>query len=282
MSRRLQILSANFTNAPFSVACCACSICRRLRSAKAPAVQHANPQAAALSSLLHVDMDAATSLYALVASLALELAGMAAMMRAEAPTGAKPAAPTLPATPAEEAAPQIEPGIAPKPAAKALRAKRPLMIAGTVMSEPPSRPLGDIRRFLLACLPRNPGEEVSLGAVYARYQRWCDETEASPLSASEFAEEFKAISMRYSLPRCEASGLKGEDTTMARNVKGPDATDQVLALVKRTMDGLIMIGPASVNSEGVFHHSARQLTTLKAARAHLDEAIAIMERKWPS
>jgi hypothetical protein len=69
---------------------------------------------------------------------------------------------------------------------------------------------------------------------------------------------------------------------MARNVKGPDATDQVLALVKRTMDGLIMIGPASVNSEGVFHHPARQLATLKAARAHLDEAIAIMGRKWPS
>ena len=69
---------------------------------------------------------------------------------------------------------------------------------------------------------------------------------------------------------------------MALNVSGPNATDQVLALVKRTMDGLLMIGPASVNAAGVFQHPARQLATLKAARAHLDEAIAIMQRKWPS
>lgn len=69
---------------------------------------------------------------------------------------------------------------------------------------------------------------------------------------------------------------------MARGVKGSDVTDQVLALVKRTMAGLIPIGPASVNSAGVFHHPARQLAILKAARTHLDEAIAIMEKKWPS
>jgi len=37
---------------------------------------------------------------------------------------------------------------------------------------------------------------------------------------------------------------------MARNVKRSDVTDQVLALVKRTMDGLILIGPASVNADG--------------------------------
>jgi len=69
---------------------------------------------------------------------------------------------------------------------------------------------------------------------------------------------------------------------MARNVKRSDLTDQVLALVKRTMDGLILIGPASVNADGVFHHPARQIATLKAARAHLDGAIAIIERTWPS
>jgi hypothetical protein len=39
----------------------------------------------ALSSLLHIPMDDAVSLYAFAASLALELAGMAAMMGAEAP-----------------------------------------------------------------------------------------------------------------------------------------------------------------------------------------------------
>ena len=69
---------------------------------------------------------------------------------------------------------------------------------------------------------------------------------------------------------------------MSLNPSGPNATDQVLALIKRTMDGLILIGPASVNAAGVFHHPARQLATLKAPRAHLNEAIAIIERKWPS
>ena len=31
-------------------------------------------------------------------------------------------------------------------------------------------PVGDIKRFLLACVPRARGERVTLGAVYARYR----------------------------------------------------------------------------------------------------------------
>jgi hypothetical protein len=38
-------------------------------------------------------------------------------------------------------------------------------------------------------LLRHPGEEVSLRAAYARCQRWCDESEATPYSASKFAAE---------------------------------------------------------------------------------------------
>ena len=150
--------------------------------AKAPAVQHANPQAAAISTLLHVDVDAATSLYAFIASLALELAGMAAMMRADAPmesTRRKPGASQV------EAPAEIAREMCPKPdtsAPRKLAPKRPLMIAGTVLPPASARPVGDVKRFLLACLPRAIGEEVSLGAVYARYQRWCDDTGAMPLS----------------------------------------------------------------------------------------------------
>jgi hypothetical protein len=31
-------------------------------------------------------------------------------------------------------------------------------------------PVGDVRRFLLTCLPRARGEQVTLGAVYTRYR----------------------------------------------------------------------------------------------------------------
>ena len=60
------------------------------------------------------------------------------------------------------------------------------------------------------------------------------------------------------------------------------ATEQVLALVKRARQPLAQIGDASVNANGVFHHPATQLAVLKAARDHIDKAIAIIERRWPS
>jgi hypothetical protein len=47
-------------------------------------VQNSNPGAAALSRLLRIEVDDAVSLSALLGALALELAGMAAMMRADA------------------------------------------------------------------------------------------------------------------------------------------------------------------------------------------------------
>jgi hypothetical protein len=38
-------------------------------------------------------------------------------------------------------------------------AKRAEMIAGTRLIEPPAGRVGDVKRFLLACLPRAQGEE---------------------------------------------------------------------------------------------------------------------------
>ena len=60
------------------------------------------------------------------------------------------------------------------------------------------------------------------------------------------------------------------------------ATEQVLLLVRRTRESLATIGEASVNANGVFHHPATQLATLKAARDHINKAIATIERRWPS
>jgi hypothetical protein len=56
----------------------------------------------------------------------------------------------------------------------------------------------------------------------------------------------------------------------------------VIALVKRTRESLASIGDASVNANGVFHHPATQLVVLKAARDHINKAIALIERRWPA
>ena len=57
------------------------------------------------------------------------------------------------------------------------------------------------------------------------------------------------------------------------------ATEQVLALVKRTQESLANIGAGNVNTNGVFHHPATQLASLKVARDQINKAIAIIERK---
>jgi hypothetical protein len=60
-------------------------------------------------------------------------------------------------------------------------------------------PVGDVRRFLLACLPRAKGQRVSLSAVFARYRQWCAEQRVRELDATAFTEAFEAISQRVAL-----------------------------------------------------------------------------------
>lgn len=61
---------------------------------------------------------------------------------------------------------------------------------------------------------------------------------------------------------------------------GWQATEQVLALVKRASGSLTRLNASCVNAGGVFHHPPTQLAALKAARDHIDRAIAMMEGKW--
>ena len=61
---------------------------------------------------------------------------------------------------------------------------------------------------------------------------------------------------------------------------GWQATEQVLALVKRTRVSIANIDVSAVNANGVFHHPATQLAALKAARENIDKAIEIMQQKW--
>jgi hypothetical protein len=75
--------------------------------------------------------------------------------------------------------------------------------APTVEGEP-SQPItfGDVRRFMLACIPRASGQEVAWGTIYGRYQRWCAE-QSPPVAALElsgFAAKFKTA--------CERAGIR--------------------------------------------------------------------------
>jgi hypothetical protein len=85
-------------------------------------------------------------------------------------------------------------------------AKRPPMIAGVSLIEPPKpvTPSGTdtVGRFMLACLSKAPGDEVAGGAIFARYRRWC--SEQTPQHA---ALETKAFAQQFA-ERCERLGIR--------------------------------------------------------------------------
>jgi hypothetical protein len=112
---------------------------------QAPAIQHANPQAAAIAGLTGLPVEDATHWYAFVASLALELAGMAAMMRAEVPMDTE--APT------------------PPPISEPLSDATSNVVA---MIRPPKT--GSVEEFMLACVCRAKGKSVSWAELYVRYR----------------------------------------------------------------------------------------------------------------
>jgi hypothetical protein len=76
--------------------------------------------------------------------------------------------------------------------------------------EPPKlEHLGSVGRFMLAFMPRARGEKAPLSEVYARYSRWCSESEppCAPLAPAEFAAEFRPLADRVGL-RTEKRGEK--------------------------------------------------------------------------
>jgi hypothetical protein len=61
------------------------------------------------------------------------------------------------------------------------------------------------------------------------------------------------------------------------------ATQEVLMLVSRAINGLApIVKPNGVDSSGVLINPRMKLAALKAARDHIDQAIATIERKWPA
>jgi hypothetical protein len=61
------------------------------------------------------------------------------------------------------------------------------------------------------------------------------------------------------------------------------ASQEVLAHVTRAIDGLArVVKPNGVNASGELINPRLKLAALKAARDHIDQAIAMIERKWPA
>ena len=94
----LSVVTANKATSDRAAALDANAATIRARIDKTQAVQSSNPGAAAISRLLRIEVDDAVSLSALLGALALELAGMAAMMRADAQ---RPVRETTPSTASE-------------------------------------------------------------------------------------------------------------------------------------------------------------------------------------
>jgi hypothetical protein len=157
----------------------------RARLATGAAVQTVDPGAAAVSQIVGASTERVAAWSALLGSLALELAGVIAMMRAES---APPARVRHIATDATQA---------PAAALTARRVpRRQRTIAGIALIGPPKpAAIADadtVGEFMLGCLRRASGEKVAGDAIYTRYQRWCSEQRPSvpPLDLRTFAQQF--------------------------------------------------------------------------------------------
>jgi hypothetical protein len=153
----------------------------RTRIDTAQAVQSSNPGAAAISRLLRIEVDDAVSLSALLGALALELAGMAAMMRADVHRSGRKTSTTS------------------EPLAEKLNLADEATTATPTLPDVPPLPSADpdadtVGRFMLACLKRAKGEEAAGGAIYARYQRWCAEQQPALASPSVSLNGFRGTS----------------------------------------------------------------------------------------
>ena len=59
------------------------------------------------------------------------------------------------------------------------------------------------------------------------------------------------------------------------------ATQEIFVLVGRAIDGLASVRkPNGINADGALINPRLKLASLKAARDDVDQAIAIIERKW--
>jgi hypothetical protein len=163
----------------------------RARLAKGLAVQMVDPGATAISLIVGAPSESIAAWSALLGSLALELAGMIAMIRAES-------RPTIVDAARANGSFMFEQKMGEVPQAALSRDRQGTI--GEIEVINPAKPAAAVAdadaylvgRFMLACLQKAPGGETAGGAIYLRYQRWCGEQEPplAPLDLKLFAKQF--------------------------------------------------------------------------------------------
>lgn len=163
------------------------------RLAMAAPTAEPDPQAAATARLTGWSVEVSAALYALAASLALEIAGMVAMMQAWAEPRVKATPPLLAVT-----TPSLPPATLAPP--RAARRTSPPPRGPTAAQPTNVTPLrrsggvyGSVRKFALACLQPAEGERLEMKAVFARYQSWCREGGLPAAEVDTFAREMSVI-----------------------------------------------------------------------------------------
>lgn len=172
----------------------------RARLKNVPPVKSANPLADALGRIFAVPADVAATgqqiatvvvveLLIAFSLIAFELLGAGNALGARAPSMAGP-----------QAGIELEP-----PALSQRPAGGILALAGITATDLPRMIAADatsVPRFMISCLPRAVGEQVSWGRAYARYQRWCGEQQPplAPLAIEPFGEAFRAYCARANIP----------------------------------------------------------------------------------
>ena len=169
----------------------------RRKLEKAPAVSSANPLAETLARVLSMQADDAATWQQIATVVVVELLIAFALIAWELlrTDAASHRPPRLSVEAAQE---RREDGAASTPLA-ALPGIAPAL---------PAPEVGSVARFMLACLPRAKGGQVTRGAVYKRYLRWCDEQEpridALPIPA--FWEQFAPLCNRVRIRMREKGG----------------------------------------------------------------------------
>lgn len=150
----------------------------RKRLDGAQATVATDSQASSFAQLTGLTVDTAAALYALLFSVALELAAMFALLVAHSRPVAATSQLAASSEPSEPAAPLTA---LPAPLEGAVRASG-----------------ATVARFMMACLPRHEGSKVEASAVYRRFVQWCEEQTPAvePMPPVDFARAFRGLCER--------------------------------------------------------------------------------------
>lgn len=61
---------------------------------------------------------------------------------------------------------------------------------------PKTKPIGNVARFMVECLPANPDRRVEIVEAFTTYRTWCSDENYQPLPAADFRADFLGVCRR--------------------------------------------------------------------------------------